>query len=163
VSEHWLTIGARVAREHERVTRLDIRPSVGDVVGDVRALQFADATFDGIECHHVLEHLLPWDARGAVRELWRVLRPGGVLEASVPDLTLCAQTLLAGNLAILSNIYSPDFASEQQHRWGYTVSTFMALLREAGFVGVITIPVTEPHEMRMRAYRDVEGAHRGQG
>jgi len=50
--------------------------------GDVAALPFAAAAFDGVVCGEVLEHL-PDDA-AAVAELARVLRPGGILVATVP-------------------------------------------------------------------------------
>jgi SAM-dependent methyltransferase len=50
--------------------------------GDAAALPFVAAAFDGIVCGEVLEHL-PDDAT-AVADLARVLRPGGVLVATVP-------------------------------------------------------------------------------
>lgn len=50
--------------------------------GDVTALPFGSAAFDGIVCGEVLEHV---DAdAAAMAELARVLRPGGVLVATVP-------------------------------------------------------------------------------
>jgi SAM-dependent methyltransferase len=52
------------------------------VQGDALALPFADATFDRVVASEVLEHV-PDDA-GALRELARVLRPGGTLAATVP-------------------------------------------------------------------------------
>ncbi|MCC5885805.1 MAG: class I SAM-dependent methyltransferase [Gammaproteobacteria bacterium] len=45
-------------------------------------LPFADASFDVVICSEVLEHV--FDHRGVIRELRRVLRPGGTLVASVP-------------------------------------------------------------------------------
>lgn len=45
-------------------------------------LPFADASFDVVICSEVLEHI--FDQRGVIRELERVLRPGGTLVASVP-------------------------------------------------------------------------------
>ena len=49
---------------------------------DVTALPFADATFDAAVLGEVLEHVE--DDRGALEEVARVLRPGGVLAVSVP-------------------------------------------------------------------------------
>ena len=52
------------------------------LAGDALRLPFADATFDVVICSEVLEHLP--DYRGALREILRVLRPGGRLAVSVP-------------------------------------------------------------------------------
>jgi SAM-dependent methyltransferase len=52
------------------------------VQGDALALPFADATFDRVICSEVLEHI-PDDV-GAMRELARVLRPGGTMAVTVP-------------------------------------------------------------------------------
>ena len=49
---------------------------------DIDTLPFADGTFDKILLSEVLEHL-PDDTVG-LRELWRVLKPGGIVAISVP-------------------------------------------------------------------------------
>lgn len=48
---------------------------------NIEALTFADRSFDVVVCLHVLEHV---DDRAAIRELYRVLRPGGLLVAMFP-------------------------------------------------------------------------------
>jgi len=53
------------------------------VNGDALRLPFPDDTFDRIICSEVFEHI-PDDV-GAMVELQRVLRPGGVLAATVPS------------------------------------------------------------------------------
>lgn len=53
-----------------------------DVLGDVCRLPFPSGAFDLIVCYHVLEHV-PDDA-SAMRELARVLRPGGFALVQVP-------------------------------------------------------------------------------
>lgn len=54
----------------------------GVVRGDARALPFPDAAFDHVVAAEVLEHV-PDDLR-AMREIARVLRPGGSVAVSVP-------------------------------------------------------------------------------
>jgi SAM-dependent methyltransferase len=46
-------------------------------------LPFADCSFDRILCTEVLEHIP--DDRATIREIVRVLRPGGTVAVSVPD------------------------------------------------------------------------------
>jgi len=52
--------------------------------GDIHALPFPDASFDAIICSSVLYHQWVRDVEGAVREMHRVLRPGGTLLIVVP-------------------------------------------------------------------------------
>src|SRR5438477_2599980 len=56
--------------------------------GDICALPFADASFDAAICSSVLYHQWVGDVEGAVREMYRVLRPGGVLLINVPAFPL---------------------------------------------------------------------------
>jgi SAM-dependent methyltransferase len=54
-----------------------------DVVADLNGpLPFPDDTFDVIYASHVLEHLP--NVLGTMEELWRITKPGGVLQAHVP-------------------------------------------------------------------------------
>jgi 2-polyprenyl-3-methyl-5-hydroxy-6-metoxy-1,4-benzoquinol methylase len=52
----------------------------------VTQLPFLDSSFDGIVCGEVLEHVLPEDGGdlAAIGQFARVLRPGGIIVASVP-------------------------------------------------------------------------------
>jgi SAM-dependent methyltransferase len=55
----------------------------GCALGDATRLPFPDAAFDRVIAAEVLEHVD--DDIGAVRELVRVLRPGGTIAATVPS------------------------------------------------------------------------------
>ena len=61
-------------------------PPNGSRSGSLTALPFADATFDRALCLDVLEHLAFDEQPRALAELHRVLRPGGELLVSVPNL-----------------------------------------------------------------------------
>jgi len=53
------------------------------VVGDVLALDFADASFDVVHAHQVLQHVA--DPVRALREMRRVCRPGGLVAVRDAD------------------------------------------------------------------------------
>lgn len=80
-----LDIGsARWSHPKERfrnVTTLDLEPPA-DVIGSVMQLPCKDGTFDTVFCFETLEHVD--DPPRAIREIQRVLKPGGKLIASAP-------------------------------------------------------------------------------
>jgi Methyltransferase domain len=90
-----LDIGAgpgsfRCRRTDLSVIRLDLeRPhnlSEGSyVLADAVSMPFAPASFDLVVSNHSLEHFIELEA--TVREIGRVMKPGGVLYVSVPDAT----------------------------------------------------------------------------
>jgi SAM-dependent methyltransferase len=60
----------------------DVVPGRAMVAADLTSLPFDDASFDLAICNHVLEHIP--DDLAAMRELRRVLVPGGLLAAQAP-------------------------------------------------------------------------------
>src|SRR3954447_3577682 len=67
------------------ITRYDISSDDADVVvGAIESMPFADESFDSVLCNAVLEHVL--NADRSIRELVRVVRPGGHVVAAVPFL-----------------------------------------------------------------------------
>jgi SAM-dependent methyltransferase len=58
-----------------RYLSVDLDPSRAMQAADLTGLGFPDGSFDVVICSHVLEHVP--DDRAAMRELHRVLRPGG--------------------------------------------------------------------------------------
>ena len=65
--------------------------SIATMTFDIAAIPFDDRSFDVVICNHVLEHVD--DDRAAMRELFRVLRPGGVLYSMHPVEMDLAQTV----------------------------------------------------------------------
>lgn len=84
-----LTSGRFVGLDFQHIRLAEIRTKFADlskldlVQGSAMQLPFADASFDHIACSEVLEHLT--DDRAAVRELFRVVKPGGNVVITVPS------------------------------------------------------------------------------
>jgi SAM-dependent methyltransferase len=95
----------------------------GGVRGDAHRLPFSDGAFDRIIASEVLEHL-PDDAQ-AIRELARVLRPGGSIAVTVP--AWLAETIC---WKLSSDYYAP--AAEGGHLRVYTEARMRELMRDAG-------------------------------
>lgn len=125
------------------ITGLDANYSSPRVTqGSLMALPFPDASFDRALCLDVLEHLAYEDQPRALAELFRVLRPGGELLVSVPNLAHLqsrVQFLLRGRLI--------RTASEYKHPGDRPAGEYLQLARRAGFTlerrqGIFpTIPV----------------------
>ena len=60
-------------------------PAEGFRAADIRATGFPDAAFDAVLAREVLDHLPIREARDAVAELLRILRPGGCLLLSLDE------------------------------------------------------------------------------
>jgi len=96
--------------------------------GSLTALPYADATFDRALCLDVLEHLSFEDQPRALAELHRVLRSGGELLVSVPNLAHLQSRihfLLRGRLI--------RTASELKHPGDRPVTEYLELASRAGF------------------------------
>jgi SAM-dependent methyltransferase len=124
-------IGLDVSYSSDRVTR-----------GSLTALPYADGEFDRALCLDVLEHLSFDEQPRALAELFRILKPGGQLLVSVPNLAHLqsrVQFLLRGRLI--------RTASELKHPGDRPAGDYIAIARRAGFTleartGIFpTIPV----------------------
>ena len=65
-----------------KITTADIEREDVDYKEDLRRLSFPDATFDMVYASHVLEHID--DDEAAIKEVYRVLKPGGIAILPVP-------------------------------------------------------------------------------
>jgi predicted SAM-dependent methyltransferase len=69
-------------RSKARTTSVDLDHPLAEHKMDIRALTFDEASFDLVLCSHVLEHV--WEDREAMAELYRVVRPGGIVLVMTP-------------------------------------------------------------------------------
>ena len=80
-----LDLGAGARRRAPNVINLEIEPtSEIDLIGDGHFLPFKDNTFDAVISEAVLEHV--HSPNRVVREIYRVLKPGGYICVAVPFL-----------------------------------------------------------------------------
>ena len=91
---------------------------------------FADATFEAIWCSEVLEHL--FDPAFALREMHRIMKPGGRLLVTVPYHGRFKNVLIA--LFKFDEHYVPS----NPHIRFYTKRTLSTLAERAGFSAVRT-------------------------
>lgn len=118
-------------------------------------LPLPDASVEVLYSSHMLEHLDRAAANAFLKEVNRVLRPGGLVRLAVPDLRLQLQhyleskdadafvratylaeergTRLADRLRLL-------LIGARNHQWMYDGSSLCRLLRSSGFAEVEVVP-----------------------
>ena len=104
-------------------------------VGYIDALPFADASFDFVVASEVLEHLTDMQRTAGLREIRRVLKPGGWFLGTVPyneDLRL-------------NEVVCPT-CGDVFHRWGHQKSFNLEAVRKE------LAPLFEVREMRRTAF-----------
>ncbi len=123
-------VGADIAFEElqEANKRLRLQEQFGEAPGrwsflaaDISRLPFDDELFDLIICSEILEHLR--DQKAAVRELYRILKPGKNIAVSVPSYwpeKLCWK---------ISEAYA---SADNGHVRIYKKKELIALLKDAG-------------------------------
>jgi SAM-dependent methyltransferase len=104
------------------------------VIGDASELPFEDGSFAGVLAVEVLEHL--FEPQLAAAEFHRVLRPGGILFVSLPNIAYWRrrlELLLLGRHDGLGDDLSIEQPWRDPHIRFFTPTTLERMLREAGF------------------------------
>lgn len=124
--------------------------------GDVaRGLAYPDASCDAIYSSHMLEHLDRNVAGSFLSEAFRLLRPGGVIRISVPDLKKLVRAYESTDDAdaFMKKMYvcieSPRSLLERaklaiigfrHHQWMYDGASLSRMLESQGFEDVAVLP-----------------------
>lgn len=121
--------------ERLKVFKLDIEPTRGvNVLADLQEIPFADASYDIIWCHHVLEQV-PDDAK-ALHEMLRVLKPesGTLIVSSAMSIDEKTNEFGRANINHFGNwrIYGQDFPKKLAG-CGFTVETVEYKLEKQDF------------------------------
>ena len=116
-------------RDRLRIEGLDPNYSSDHVTrGSLTALPYESTVFDRALCLDVLEHLSFADQSRALAELFRVIRPGGELYVTVPNLAHLQSRLhflVAGRLIHTANL--------AKHPGDRPVAEYLELATQAGF------------------------------
>lgn len=115
------------------------------VLSDIRALPFAENSFDKIVCLGVVEHMQ--DPVEPIRELYRVLKPGGQAVIMTPNFYSCG---------VLDRIVQDYFGYwKMGYQKEFSPQKLASFLEEAGFQKPLMYAVTRgilPRDSRFRKY-----------
>jgi predicted SAM-dependent methyltransferase len=136
---NWLHIGGRQVKPGWKI--LNAIPGEGvDYIGDIRDLsQFADESFDQIYGSHIIEHLSQQEIVPTLQGLCRILKKGGKLMVSVPNLETLCRMFLDPNLDInaryhvMRMIFGGQTDDYDYHYIGLNMEFLFNFLRQAGF------------------------------
>ena len=140
-----LNAGSGVGKgKNTKYVNIDILKPKKGVQGDILHLPFKDNSFDEVKLIHVLEHVLRHQQVPCLREMYRVLEPGGVFYVEVPDfLSNCNALVEAAKLndhetvrILTVGTYGKQRAPGDAHHWGYHAPFLRAQLQEVGFQGI---------------------------
>lgn len=138
----WTYVGTDIAAGmiDEARRRFQDDPRAQFAVGDVGRLDAPDATFDVVVAMGLVEYLS--DNAAALREMRRVLKPGGRLLMSLPNWWSPARMWdrwLLTPLARLSRLLKPRSSSAEVNHREYRPASYRALLRQSGFEPLQTV------------------------
>lgn len=137
-----LHIGGKEVHPDWKILDIEERPEV-DFIGDAADLsQFADESVDAIYASHVLEHFyhsLNNELMRTLTEWYRVLKPGGQLLISVPDLRTLCWLFLNPNLMpmdkhyLMRVMFGGQVNQYDVHKVGFDADILGLYLYEVGF------------------------------
>lgn len=131
----------------EGYTSVDLYDPRADIKMDVINLQFEDNSIDEILASHIFEHLSPHYAIPALKEWYRVLKPGSKLIMEMPDFEkLCDRFLKETDyyqkLGILNVIFAPSNIVDgkpiegSNHLWGWWPESMHHHLSWIGYTNI---------------------------
>jgi len=101
-------------------------------LGDAELLPYKNGSFDRISCNGAAHHLL--DLRSALREMHRVLAPGGILVMYEPNANALTNALR--RVFLSTNKYESPV--DLAHKDEFTPQSVNSTLLETGFTGIRT-------------------------
>lgn len=136
----WLVWDADISDRGIWDSEIDMAVCPDFILDAAEMPNFRDDTFDEVVFHHVLEHISLSRAVLVIREIRRILVPGGVLDIEVPDMDRIAEAWVSGEHEksdLQQWLYGEDLGAghhpEDTHRSAWSGETLKAFLEEEGF------------------------------
>lgn len=113
-----------------------------------RGLPLADNSVDLIRCSHLIEHLTLDEAKNLLREMYRVLKPGGFARISTPDARIIVKHYVNRDMSFFNQVQPPEyiqaptegerlsrllFSGDYSHKAIYDFAMLKNFLHQAGF------------------------------
>jgi predicted SAM-dependent methyltransferase len=150
----------------------DINPTSKDIVylNATKKFPFPDGSFDYISCEHMIEHVSWREGLFMLRECRRILKSGGIIRISTPDLAVLVKMYskntntkienqyvkwITDNFIGGVNVYKPSFVLNAAFRcWGHIFLYDEELLRtglqDAGFKNINRVSVGDSTHVALR-------------
>lgn len=118
---------------------------VPDLICDVgkEKLPYSDNSMEYCALSHIIEHFGCGEADGMIKECYRVLKPGGSLIATVPDLRALAQRWLTGQIddfIMMINTFGPYQGEESdRHFWGFSQTSLLEYIKKTAPWSKVTL------------------------
>lgn len=105
-----------------------------DVVGDWNDLSmFKSDSMELVVAHQTIEHVGCGECGPFIKEAWRVLKPGGSLIVTVPDMKAICRRWVMGTMdtqLFMTNVYGAYMGEEgDRHRWGFDTAHLYQTLK----------------------------------
>ncbi|MBW3004008.1 methyltransferase domain-containing protein [Candidatus Woesearchaeota archaeon] len=129
-----------------------------DRVLDIRNLDYEDNSVEEVRMNYVIEHLTYREGEKLLRTIFKILKQGGTLELSAPDLEKSCKKFLEAKerkwTYWLYNIYGAQRWPGDVHKSGYTFDFLKLILENIGFRNIKDISPTDDyhaHNFRLTA------------
>jgi len=119
----WQVQGVELARSGVEFARSRLGLDV--IQGQMTEVELPDERYDVVTLQETIEHLL--DPLADLREVHRVLRPGGVVSLTTPNFNSLAYKLIGREWSVLS---------PGEHLFYFIPQTLRAMLERAGFINI---------------------------
>ena len=164
-----LEIGSGPVKGKNGWTTLDLTYQV-DIYWDLlEGIPFPDNTVSEIYSSHVFEHFYYHDLMKLLKDCYRVLKPGGVINACVPDASIYIkaysqpenfdESYMAFSPAVISNermdIVNYIAYMDGHHRYMFDQNNLLRVLSTAGFVDIHSRSFDPNLDLDARRYESI--------